>query len=116
MKHAELIARFEAAEVGSRELDALIWDIEDDRPRWSFGGGLPIYRRDPDDDDEFDTPPHYTTSLDAGIALAERLGLDTFAIIYAAIMNWKAHDPRGAMLKVLPLTLCIAILRALDDQ
>lgn len=58
--------------------------------------------------------PPYTTSLDAALALAERVGLDGWNTLYAAMMSWKAHDPRGPLSRYLPLSLCIAILRALN--
>jgi hypothetical protein len=90
----DLIKRLEEAEAGSLELDVAIWD--------AMGGWSVAH------------PPAYTTSLDAALALAERLGLDGWRLLYAAMLNWKAHDPRGPLSKTLPLALCIAILKAAD--
>jgi len=59
--------------------------------------------------------PEFTASLDAALALAERQGLDGWNTLYAAMMNWKAHDPRGPLSQTLPLALCIAILRATKE-
>lgn len=122
-KHAELIARLEAAEVGSRELDALIWDIEDSRPRHSLDGDFPTYKQDPDDSVAFDSPPSYTTSLDAAIALAERvLPLGSWRIeregaIFWAKIWWGREGKAGhkyAYAKTPAIALCVAILKALD--
>lgn len=91
-----LIARLEAAEVGSRELDYAVkaW-LEPIDEYWAIR-----------------VAADWTTSLDAALALAERLELDAWRVTYAAMMNWKAHDPRGSAPKTMPLALCIAILRA----
>jgi len=94
-----LIARLEAAEAGSRELDYAIkaW-LEPIDDYWAIR-----------------VAADWTTSLDAALALAERPGMDGWRIMYAALMNWKAHDPRGPLLQTLPLALCIATLRAKLD-
>ena len=91
----DLITRLEEAAEGSRELDRAIWhELEFD------SRGEPTLC------------PAYTTSIDAALALAERVGLDGWNTLYAAMMNWKAHDPRGPLSKTLPLALCLAILKA----
>lgn len=113
-KHTELIARLEAAEVGSRELDAEVWDIEDDRPRWSFGDDFPIYKRDPDDSVAFDSPPPYTTSLDAALALAERVGLKPALALMTVMAG--ANCGAGSTVADLARYACIAILKALDAK
>lgn len=107
----ELIARLEAAEAGGVELDYL---IDEALSEWrNIGGGFAVHkvtgerRRS-----SFDYSAPVSTSLDAALALAERLGLDGFHTVYAALMNWKAHDPRGPASQTLPLALCIAILKA----
>jgi len=107
-----LLQQLEAAGEGSRELDAAIADVFDPLDalemtdgypgRWPFVDGSPFSDR---------TPP-VTTSLDAALALAERCGLDGWNTLYAALMSWKAHDPRGSLSTTLPLALCAAILRA----
>jgi len=56
-----------------RELDALIWGIEDTRPLAAAGGDRPIYKQCPDDAVAFDSPPPFTASIDASLALVERV-------------------------------------------
>lgn len=67
-----LLARLEAAEAGSVKLDAELWDLIDARPREDIGFG-PIHKRDPEDAVAFDRPPPFTTSIDAALALVERV-------------------------------------------
>lgn len=113
-----LIERLEAAEVGSRELDAAIWYalIE-------TCGGKP-------DKDMIGRWPDYTTSLDAALALAERVlpgwhwELDNVGgSPYAANLT----NPVGRFLicgdtevySTAPtpaLALCIAILKAKETK
>lgn len=128
-----LIARLEAAEAGSRELDreimALTYSWEqrhigatcwDDRESTCCPGAKHIDwvwvdtatdRWVTNSKTGFD----FTASLGRGLALAERLGMDSFRVMYAALMSWKAHDPRGPLSQTLPLALCIATLRAKLD-
>lgn len=121
-----LIARLEAAEVGGGELDAAVTvalqldakgvtaddheylqaTVRSDEcapgTYWRCArSGMSLRTSDP-----------ITTSIDAALALAERIGLDGFHTMYAALMNWKAHDPRGPASQTLPIALCIAILKA----
>lgn len=110
-----LIASLEAAEVGSRELDDAVW--------FAATGEKASYPFDDETDPHIRYGtlawvrlPRSTTSLDAALALAERLGLDVWHIMYAAMMNWKAHDPRGPASRIMPLALCIAILRAKQGE
>lgn len=123
--NTELIARLEAAEVGARELDAMIWDIEDDRPRWSVGDDFPIYKQAPEDNVAFEGPPSYTTSIDSALALASRvitnLGPIDLTIMGSAEVSIHSNDPcdnplASAFGKSPALAICIAILRALDAQ
>jgi hypothetical protein len=112
----DLITRLEEAEEGSRELDAAIW-------RWTEGWrGV-------------DHPPAYTTSIDAALALAERvlpewawsiIGPDpltslhdcTFACLSAPEGNGAAEsrnadrDVCTARASTPALALCIVILKA----
>jgi hypothetical protein len=114
MDSQALIQRLEAAEVGSRELDAEIGLlIRHDYPHTSaeiIGEGVIRDRAG-----EYAAKP-YTTSLDAALALVERHGLDPWQVLYAAMMNWKAHDPRGSLSRELPLAICIALLRSQQGQ
>jgi hypothetical protein len=111
----DLIKRLEEAEAGSRELTEAVL--------LALGFVTKRYPMDSDTywivpGDERNPLPAWadriTTSLDAALALAERLGLDGWHPLYAAMLNWKAHDPRGPLSKTLPLALCIAILKATD--
>lgn len=133
MKHAELIARLEAAEVGSRELDALVCV--------SLGyvgnnqGYAPRNVRISDGDGEWldyelgPIPytariPEVSQSLDAALALALRVlpphGPINLGIMGSAVVCIEALDPCADYLspnvyaKTPALALCIAILRALD--
>lgn len=67
-----LLPRLEAGEA-SRELDALLWCLYDPRPLEQTDDGPAIWKRDPVDTIAFDGPPPFTTSLDAALALAERV-------------------------------------------
>lgn len=121
MKHAELIARLEAAEVGSRELDAYVecashgWNLVGWNAGWylaEVGGAV----------QQMSPPLPCTTSLDAALALAERVlpGCRCIAERDHDGTGWAcvrasedserfmtdAHTPA--------LALCISILRALD--
>lgn len=126
----DLIARLEAAETGSAELDYL---IDEALSEWrNIGGGFAVHkvtgerRRN-----SFDCSAPVTTSLDAALALAERvLSHTTFRIdfderprvwafdkedcfgrrsaIGSRVRDWEAYAdaPTSA------LALCIAILKA----
>lgn len=134
----DLIARLEAAESGSRELDALIADAFDPIPeqhdgfsgRWPFAPGSPFCTK---------TAP-VTTSLDAALALAgrvlpgwawsvngpDRLMMGDKASAYAvlaapetngAVEPWavdrEVHEGSG---NTGPLALCLAILKATPEK
>lgn len=125
----ELVARLEAASVGSRELDAAVhlaafpdvaakaielrggfWrELISERP----GGGTTKRI--------MCAEGHYTTSLDAALALAERTiarrGPIDMSICGSAQVVIHHHDPCGSPLasafgKTPALALCIAILQA----
>lgn len=103
--NAELIARLEAAEVGSIKLDGEL--------RWVLEGT------------DY-APSNYTTSLDAALALAERcLGLGSWRIERESensfwVKLWLSNNDRSfhshSNAKTAPLSLAAAILRALDAQ
>lgn len=67
-----LLPRLESGEA-SDELDALLWGLYDPRPLERTGDGPAIWKRDPVDTIAFEGPPRFTTSLDAALALAERV-------------------------------------------
>lgn len=111
-----LIERLEAAEVGSRELDAAIWYalIE-------TCGGKP-------DRDMIDRWPAYTTSLDAALALAERVlpgccpGVSQN--VHSGVwFSWLGYSDEGvprlyadAFGKTAAVSVCIAILKAKETK
>lgn len=131
---SELISSLEAASEGSRELDALVGlAIRDDYPRTSaeiLGDGTirdgagPYYAK------------HFTTSLDAAVALIERklpgcgITVDREAACNGsvgggAVINGYIgrEGPEGrawgwidAKAHTMPLALCVALLKALQDQ
>lgn len=93
-KHAELISRLEAAEVGSDDLDCEMHDAATGEENFVHG----IYS--------------YTTSLDAALALAERV----FGAEEAVWMLREVLVDFSSDIKRLPVALCIAILKALEAQ
>ncbi len=107
----ELVARLEAASVGSPLLSADIAEWAGDagsqhwaawREEWTTGNVW--------GDDCHCPPSPYTTSLDAALALAERRGLSTIGVLKAA-MHWAyradASDTAGALARF----VCVAILK-----
>lgn len=137
-QHAELIARLEAAEMGSRELDALVHVAVADDPN--------TYVVEPHPDSMFSHQPGWyrtgndlsvladpvTTSLDAALALAERvlpsayLGIQQNRGVEAGC-SWSAflecYDKQVEAMESIetdahtaPLALCIAILKALEAK
>lgn len=101
----ELVARLEAASVGSRDIDQLI-DMA-----FPTDGAPPGYRW------ALDLIPRYTTSLDAALALAERVlpgwhwGLSKTG---ACLLDDKEETEVRVNIahKAPALALCIAILKA----
>ena len=67
---SELVARLEAASVGSRELDALIWPLH---PGFKRQSGQHYTDEALEREWRQIAAPDYTTSLDAALALAERV-------------------------------------------
>lgn len=114
----DLIARLEASEVGSAELDYL---IDEALSEWrNIGGGFAAHkvtgerRRN-----SFDCSAPVTTSLDAALALAERAGLQGSDIMHKA---WSMMAKKHALhcrpytgesyARDAALQACIAILKA----
>ena len=128
-RFAELIARLEAAEVGSRELDWAISEAMGDVPKHSIlevGWDYDWYRaanewslwRAKDSEgrsSELWQPKQNTTSLDAALALAERVFGEVVALdlLEDAI---SAHNLFGFGAKRLPLWFCAEILKALEAK
>ncbi len=115
----DLIARLEAAEAGSRELD---WHIADATDHPSFARKIegfwpPFGERSRADKDV----PAYSTSLDAALALAERVLPDARALIntgtgWVRLLTKDGCYDYGvfgvAHASTPALALCAAILRA----
>lgn len=108
---ADLIARLEAAEVGSREMDRAIVralgfvEVSDPRDAiecWRGQDGMAHY-----------ATHNVTTSLDAALAMAERvLGEDQALEILADEARAALEDTINGSLKRVPIDVCInAILR-----
>jgi hypothetical protein len=121
----DLIKRLEEAEAGSRELDAAIADLFNPVPdqydgfagRWPFVEGSPFS----------DQTPPVTTSLDAALALAERVlpgwgweisHDDCNGNYYAWVgKDFYLHGPQEHLRGIQEspaLALCIAVLKATD--
>ncbi len=104
-----LIARLEAAEVGSRELDCRV-------VAWSEGVIEGEHWSDDDleyaltDPDRTCDPEHVTTSLDAALALASRLELHGDRLLFEVLEAGEFRSDR------LSLALVISILRAKQGE
>jgi hypothetical protein len=115
---SDVIKRLEEAEVGSRELDREVWKASGD-------------------DVYFDTLPGdrsaaYTRSLDAAVALVERVlpGINGNSHGYDKGLHWPGVDAFVSRNNVesghwiveaqhatsIPLALCIALLKAVEAQ
>lgn len=115
-----LIARLEAAEAGSRELDEAISDALCVRKNRNFIAGLPdelwMY--------EFEghapsSALRVTQSLDAALALAERMRMNGPCYLYrCGVKEWGFHfeDCDTAYAKTPALALVIALLRAKQGE
>lgn len=138
-KLTELIARLEGADGGDREVDCHLWamaegiDLEWQGTSLVAGTEGVIAWVDPGKltrnfwSNRATTGPGsipaYTTSLDAIVALIERIlpgvagwsvALDTYD--NSAALTDMAGETRGAVAKTLPLAACLAFLRALQAQ
>lgn len=120
----DLIARLEAAEAGSRELDAdigvLIGGYYVAEPRYE---GAPVAYGYVDADGRRIEPGHggdqlippFTTSLDAALALASRvLGDKEAMLLLTDLLNHEADASDFDLITVsdLPRLLCARVLRA----
>lgn len=117
----DLIERLEAAEVGSRELDLRVFEKFDlvDGERWS-DADLEYALTDPD---RTINPPRLTQSLDAALALAERVlpgqeyEITTVYNVARVALNMNHGCDGGPFYGSndccnVPLAICAAILRA----
>jgi hypothetical protein len=120
----DLIKRLKEAETGSRELDALMWPLH---PGFKRMRGTHFHDDDKEKAWRAIAAPAYTTSLDAALALAERVlpGWSWMVRHYAAGQGgrgWTAYvcKPDTDLVSAGPvgsspaLALCIAILKATD--
>lgn len=125
-----LIEKLEGAEVGSRELDGLMaanlrdlsgeyakqrWAREWGGPFACEGGTVFLMHTDPIARGPNFQAPAYTTSLDAALALAERVVGEEAALslLQDTIEGWNAAS--GLSVKNLPRLFCAAILRAQSE-
>lgn len=113
-----IIARLEAAEVGSAELDYL---IDEAFSEWkNIGGGWAAHkvtgaRRN----NHFDYPDSVTTSLDAALALAERvLGNGPCVLHRNGPIEWGFTyvDDDTAYAATPAISVCAAVLRAKQGE
>jgi len=122
-----LISRLEAAEVGDRQSDSLIDRALNNRPPWAAKDTTPLTcwedgRVTMGPNGAGWDAPRYTTSLDAALALAERLFPNAEIYVGRHEGQWDADcepagcdrsgrfvDHKGA---TPALALCIAVLRA----
>ena len=122
-----LIARLEAAGVGSRELDAAVWAAVNGYELFEHDGAGWRYRMHATDIMRHERTGYispYTTSLDAALSLAERVGFgDCFDIQirpgtarvqrFDGLMGvWRTTEDCATA----PLALCAAILKATGDR
>jgi len=121
----ELVARLEAASAGSRAFNAEIarhfgWTEQSDEADPVYTNRVTMWWFAPGETIEeavgSQSPPDFTNSIDEALALAERLGLNGWKTLYAAMMHWKAHDARGPLSQTLPLAMCLVFLRANADR
>lgn len=131
MTNATLLQSLSEAGEGSRELDALI-AVEVGgfyvcEPRYD---GAPVaygyvdakgHRTEPGQGGLM-LVPKYTTSLDAALALAERVTGGAYKLVNdyggynRAEINLPGRETHTAVAETMPLALCIAILKALPPQ
>jgi hypothetical protein len=119
-----LISRLEAAEAGSRELDVALWLMFDPgRIERHLGSVRGTWPRGASEAEKAarrasfldSNAPHFTTSLDAALALAERLDLDVLAITNEAVEALAVSGWSSSLRTLVPELArhaCIAILKA----
>lgn len=127
MTLASLIERVEKAEAGSRELDAAVWAAANGYELFEHDGAGWRYRMSPDDIMRHERTGYispYTTSLDAALALAERVlpnigawdvghAYDAEPSHYARLVLVRDGDPEVFGRAPTPaLALVLAVLRA----
>lgn len=112
-----LIARLEAAEVGGRELDAAVYDQlfprlkRDGKAVAGFPGRWPFHPGSAHDEEV----TYVTTSLDAALALAERVRGEAHALnLLQDAMALNEAD--GLAIRDLPRLLCSFMLRAKQGE
>lgn len=116
-----LIEKLEGAEVGSRELDAHVWASVNGYELFEHDGAGWRYRMHPDDIMRHERTSYIspvTTSLDAALALAERVVGGKEALLLLTDLLTRevdASDCDSITLPDLPRLLCAALLRAQSE-
>lgn len=116
-----LADRVKGATGPSRELDALLWNLIDDRPLellWERGDERLLGKRDPEDPIACDTPSRYTASLDAALELVsrvmgDRIGPVTLTIAGSGEALICSNDPCGWYVQKFGATPALALLAAM---
>lgn len=128
MEHSlsSLIERLEKASGPDREIDALIFvavDARDPALRVARSTPLGWYVEAGDDEDRPLLQPEYTKSLDAALALCERVlpagwcgNVDWGVRMPSATLKHVGLDMYVAFAATPPLALCLALLRALSQK
>lgn len=139
--HSDLIAKLEALDGPDRDVDLKLTNIFDKHPdgwsyRWSElslatniktlaaidlpDGSEELYHQylgDWGNGDAIISPKHYTASLDAAIALVERvLGEDIALELLSDVAESAKTDTVNGTLAGLPIALLIATLKALEAR
>ncbi|MBB4799710.1 hypothetical protein HNP32_003470 [Brevundimonas bullata] len=120
----ELIARLEAAEVGSRELDAVVWAATNGYELVRFDGAGWLYKMHAEDIQRHERTgfiPGFSQSIDAALALADRIIPGWWIELRRYSDGWyvkvaphssKEADALQGFQKPAAIALCIAILKA----
>jgi hypothetical protein len=120
-KYADIIARLEMAEGPNREIDYLIHDWE--LQRSGLQVRLADIMRHWTEEQRFSILAGYTSSIDAAIALVERmLPTQWPAILRTALSEmageyyWHINFPQPGQREMLPIAILLALFRALEAK
>lgn len=125
-----LIARLEAAEAGSRELDAAVWAASNGYELVRFDGAGWLYKMHADDIQRHERTgfiPGFSQSLDAALALADRVlpgqeyEITTLYNVARVTLNMNHGDEGGPYYGSndccnVPLAICAAVLKSIPNR